>query len=420
MTTDDPTRPRAALADTAVDATESATTTTRTPRMSSTALGGYVLSELIGRGGMGEVVAAHDQRLEREVAIKRMRDAHPDQESIARFVREAKIQARLDHPAIVPVHELGSDEAGLPYFTMKRLVGVTLFDRMKEGGKIQPLLRAFIDVCFAVELAHTRNIVHRDLKPSNIMLGDYGDVYVLDWGVARVLGTELASSPLHLPLDSLPPSETAAGAVLGTPGYMAPEQMRGADVGPGADIYALGAILFEILAGESLHPPGNAAFASTLADQSVSPAERRPDREIAPELDRACIEALASDPAVRPTARALAERVQRYLDGDRDLEQRRHLVREHLAAAREALAAGDRGEAIYRGGRALALDAESAEAAEIVMSLTVKPPEVLPREVEAELEGEEIKLDAQHARTGAVSYLLIWLLVPCLPLLHIA
>ena len=418
MTTDDP-PPTPALADTAVDVTDSATTTARTERVSSSALGGYVLADVIGRGGMGEVVAAHDQRLEREVAIKRMRDAHPDREAIARFVREAKIQARLDHPAIVPVHELGTDEAGLPYFTMKRLAGTTLADRLKHGGKLQPLLRAFVDACFAIELAHTRGVVHRDLKPANIMLGDYGDVYVLDWGVARLVGTAPAPS-LHLPLDSLPPNETATGTLLGTPGYMAPEQMRGEAVGTAADIYALGAILFEILAGEALHPPGNAAFASTLSDQPTSPAARRPDRAIAPELDRACAEALAPDPAARPTARALAERVQRYLDGDRDLEQRRRLADEHLAAARAALAGGDRAEAIYRGGRALALDPESADAAELVMSLIVEPPEVLPPEIEAELEAAEVKLDQIRARRGAWSYLMIWLLVPLFPLLHVA
>src|SRR5439155_8110480 len=168
-------------------------------------LSGYEIGEVIGRGGMGEVVAAMDLRMERAVAVKRMRGA-ASPEAIERFLREAKIQARLDHPAIVPVHELGRDADGRPYFTMKRLAGVTLAEQLAKQGPIQPLLRALIDVCFAIELAHSRQVAHRDLKPSNIMLGGYGDVYVLDWGVARMLGD----------VDDLPAVPTADAGVTGT------------------------------------------------------------------------------------------------------------------------------------------------------------------------------------------------------------
>ncbi|MBA3501630.1 MAG: serine/threonine protein kinase, partial [Deltaproteobacteria bacterium] len=204
----------------------------------------YEVGEILGRGGMGEVVLAEDKTIGRRVAIKRMRAATPTPDAVARFLREAHIQARLDHPAIVPVHELGHDKDGRPYFTMKRLAGVTLHTVLKEGKATpQKLLRAFVDVCLAIEFAHQRGIVHRDLKPSNIMLGHYGEVYVLDWGVARVIGdAELAG----VAIDSLE-GETQQGAVLGTPGYMSPEQMRGDEITPATDIYALGAILFEIL-----------------------------------------------------------------------------------------------------------------------------------------------------------------------------
>src|SRR2546430_11277663 len=123
---------------------------------------------------MGEVLAATDRKFERDVALKRMRAS--DRDSAERFLREAKIQARLDHPAIVPVHDLGVDAEGRPYFTMKRVSGVTLADRLAKPGPIQPLLRALVDVGFAIELAHARGVVHRDLKPANIMLGDYGEV----------------------------------------------------------------------------------------------------------------------------------------------------------------------------------------------------------------------------------------------------
>src|SRR5262245_60189676 len=276
---------------------------------------GYQLGTAIGRGGMGEVLAAFDQRIGREVAIKRMRSPHPSEEATTRFLREARIQARLDHPAIVPVHELGTDEAGRPYFTMKRLSGRTLGQRITEGAAQTQLLRAFVDVCLAVEFAHAKGVIHRDLKPANIMLGDYGEVYVLDWGVARVLadpsgvaaGGALASvdpdhgaaaaaagagGPAGTPgtsgtagtagigsnpsillqsIDSLGEG-TETGTLLGTPGYSAPEQLKGDAVTAPADVYALGAILFELLAGEPLHPRGQQkAVASTLATPQERP-----------------------------------------------------------------------------------------------------------------------------------------------------
>jgi hypothetical protein len=377
-------------------------------------VGGYELGELLGRGGMGEVIAAHDPRIEREVALKRMRGGGATADAVARFIREAKIQARLDHPAIVPVHELGRDEDGLPYFTMKRLSGTTLHARLVAGprGPIQPLLRAFADVCFAVELAHSRAVVHRDLKPSNIMLGDYGEVYVLDWGVARVIGSQ-PIEPTNLPLDSSVPDGTATGALLGTPGYMAPEQVRGEAVEPAADVYALGAILFEILAGQPLHPVGNAALASTLQNLvGCSPAQRAPSRNIAPELDAACIAALADDPARRPTARALATKVQAYLDGDRDLDHRRTLAAESLADARSKEAAGDRVAALRAAGRAVALDPESRDAAELATALILTPPRETPPDALAAVAAIEAKLDRARGMRGAMAYLAAWVLLP--------
>src|SRR5262249_42598837 len=147
-------------------------------------LDGYAFGEVIGRGGLGEVVLAHDLRVGRDVAIKRLQTSAPTADEIARFLREARIQGRLDHPAVPPVYELGTDLHGRPYFTMKRLAGTTLAEYLKSPEpNRQRLLRAFADVCLAIEFAHSRGVVHRDLKPSNIMLGDYGDVYVLDWGL---------------------------------------------------------------------------------------------------------------------------------------------------------------------------------------------------------------------------------------------
>ncbi|MGE5185602.1 MAG: serine/threonine-protein kinase, partial [Acidobacteriota bacterium] len=332
---------------------------------------GYALGALIGRGGMGEVVVARDERIGRDVALKRMRvEGSPD--ALARFLREARIQARLEHPAIVPVHEIARDAAGQPYFTMKRIGGRTLGELLAASppAPLQRLLRAFIDVCNAVEFAHSHEIVHRDLKPANVMLGDFGEVYVIDWGLARFAGERDAAS-VGSDLDSLD-GATQVGAVLGTPGYMAPEQLHAAaDVGPAADVYALGSILFEILAREPLHPRG-AALQSMLAAIDPSPAARRPDANIPPELDALCASALARDPAARPTAAQLGEQVERYLDGDRDLEARRALAATWLARARAAIEADDiagRAEAMRLAGRALALDPASEPAAELVTRL---------------------------------------------------
>ena len=373
---------------------------------------GYELGELLGRGGMGEVVAARDPRIEREVALKRVRRGTANAETIARFVREAKIQARLDHPAIVPVHELGRDANGLPYFTMKRLTGETLAARLPASGPLQPLLRALIDACFAIELAHTRGVIHRDLKPSNIMMGDYGEVYVLDWGIARLTDGETyrPSAPQHDVTDS---DATAAGAVLGTPGYMPPEQMRGEAIGPAADVYALGAILFEILAGEPLHPLRD-TIQSTLGGATVcSPAARAPDRMIAPELDALCVAALATDPAARPTARALATGVQDHLDGVRNMDHRRKAAAEELDRARAAAAAGNLPEAIRAAGRAVALDPEAqAQGTELAMSWVLSPPDQLPAEAERDLAAAERELDRRAGRRGATAFLLVWAILP--------
>jgi serine/threonine-protein kinase len=373
---------------------------------------GYDLGTLLGKGGMGEVLLAHDLRVGREVAYKRMRDRDAGSDALGRFLREARIQARLDHPAIVPVYEMGTDHEGRPYFTMKRLAGKTLAERLAIPDEPQqPLLRAFAEVCLAVELAHSKGVIHRDLKPQNVMLGDFGEVYVLDWGVARLVAEHgehsAASGTNRGDIESIG-EQTSDGTMLGTLGYMPPEQMRGERVTAAADVYALGSILFEILAAEPLHPRGHPAVQSTLSMETDSAAKRRPERSIAPELDALCTQAVMADPSKRPTARQLAERVQAFLDGDRDLERRRDLANEYLAAAREALASGDpgrRAESLRAAGRALALQPESAEAAELVTSLILSPPDPHPPELEAELEESEVVLARGRGLKAVTSYL---------------
>ena len=381
---------------------------------------GYQLGTLIGRGGMGEVVVAQDQRIGREVAVKRIRSKSPTHDAVTRFLREARIQARLDHPAIVPVYELGVEADGRPFFTMKRLTGVTLQRKIADRAQIQPMLRAFVDVCLAIQLAHARGVVHRDLKPSNIMLGDYGEVYVLDWGVARVLTDRRRTTRPQMAVDV--DEDTTAGAILGTPGYMSPEQIRGSEVGPAADVYSLGAMLFEILAGEPLHPRGDAALATTLSHPQIAPAQRAVDRTIPPELDAACFDALAEEPARRPTARELADRVQAYLDGDRDIERRREIAAEQLSSARDALEHGGpdaRATAMRRAGRALALDPKSVEAAELVTSLMLEPPKELPPDLVASLAEADRTANRERSRATMYTFLSLFAFWAVLPLLDI-
>jgi serine/threonine-protein kinase len=378
---------------------------------------GYVLGETIGRGGMGSVIAAQDLRIGREVAVKRMATMTPDDEQLARFLREARIQARLEHPAIVPVHELSVDELGRPFFTMKRITGQTLGQRLADGVAQNRLLRVFVDVCRAIEFAHARGVVHRDLKPPNIMLGDYGETYVIDWGIARVLANSEAAK--HSDIAVLDPDGTRAGAVLGTPGYMSPEQVRGEPATTAADVYALGAILFELLTARPLHERGQGALASTLHTPQVRPSDRYQDTPIPPELDDLCFAALAEIPDERPTAHDLAEQVQAYLDGDRDLEQRRSLAGQQLAAAHDALATGDpdaRALAIRRAGRALALDPESHDAAELVGGLLLEPPPEsrMPADLIIGLKDQDRQFERARLRLAAWAYLSVFIVLPFL------
>jgi serine/threonine protein kinase len=370
----------------------------------------YTLGEQIGRGGMGEVLVAHDELIGRDVAVKRMRSERPSAEELARFLREARVQGRLEHPAVVPVHDLAFDDSGKPFFVMKRIAGTAmsqLLDLLRAASATDAiairrrLLRAFVDVCLAVELAHQKQIVHRDLKPANIMLGDYGEVYVLDWGIARLVTEpdEPVGRPSLVGLE-LDTGQTREGTVLGTPGYMAPEQLVGEPAGPSADVYALGCMLFEIAAGSPVHRGTRA-----VASEPARPSRARPDSP--PELDVLCEQATRTEAGERPTARVLADGVQAFLDGDRDQALRKSLASEQLEHARAALAAGDTEEnrrtAMQCAGRALALDPTAHDAADLVMQLMLHPPKTVPREVEITLEEIDTDTARRQGRLGALT-----------------
>jgi serine/threonine-protein kinase len=355
----------------------------------------YRSEAILGVGGMGEVRLCRDAIIGRDVALKQMLPEVRDRgRARSRFTREALVQARLEHPSIVPVYDVGLADPEGPWFTMKRIRGRALesvLERMHDATtgvalSRRRLLTAFVQVCLAVDYAHGRGVIHRDLKPGNVMLGEFGEVHVLDWGLAKVLGESQGDRPLDLSESA--EDATLAGSLMGTPGYMSPEQARGEvdEIGPRSDVYALGAILFEILTGERLHRETGTIALLTATMGGVESA-RFQREDIPPELAEVCARATATRTEDRlASARELADAVERYLDGDRDVQLRARLAAEHVERARQRVGVGSfseavRAEALRELGRAVALDPSNAEALDRMTHLLVAPTEELPAEV---------------------------------------
>jgi len=283
----------------------------------------------LAEGGMGEVRRVLDQRLDRVLVKKILKADRPELATL--FWTEACVTARLEHPGVVPIHDFGETPDGRPYFIMKEVRGQTL--RAALGGtgwSTRRLVGALVQVCQAVAMAHEQGLLHRDLKTDNIMLGDYGEVLVLDWGLAIV--AEAA---------------TAGAGIAGTPGYMPPEQARGEAVSAASDVFALGAVLFEILTGA---PPYTGESAEAVLETTRSGGPNVAALEDAPEeLAELAAWALAERPADRPQdAAVFAARLTSWLDGDRRLSEAEVLVEKAagmlqrgggLRAEAEALAA---------------------------------------------------------------------------------
>jgi serine/threonine protein kinase len=247
---------------------------------------GYQIGHLIGRGGMGAVLQATDASIQRDVAMKVvLRGDSP--RDILRFIHEARVTGQLEHPNIIPVHALGADEHGQPFYTMKLVRGATLKQVLNDLARgdedairnytLPSLLNIFQKVCDAIRFAHSQQIVHRDLKPDNIMIGNFGEVLVMDWGLAKSLvprdlspdqaeATDEEASAADI--DYRNESHTLTGAVLGTPQYMPPEQALGNSdaITEKADVYSLGAILYHILC---LRPPVESGTAEQVLDRVI-------------------------------------------------------------------------------------------------------------------------------------------------------
>jgi WD40 repeat protein/serine/threonine protein kinase len=259
-----------------------------------------------GRGGLGRVMRARDKELGRQVAIKEM--LHPGMTSELRFFREALITARLEHPGIVPVHEAGRWPDGTPFYAMKLVAGRPLKAVIEDASSLDArlaLLPHVIAVADAVAYAHSRGIIHRDLKPSNVIVGDFGETVVIDWGLAK----DVAEPDDAPPSTDAPavPGLTIAGTVLGTPGYMSPEQAAGtADTR--SDIFAIGALLSHVLHGQ---PPAGASGAP------ADPAPARSSTKVPAALQAVVAKATAADPGARyATARALGDDLRQYQSGE--------------------------------------------------------------------------------------------------------
>ncbi len=309
----------------------------------------FALGEEIGRGGVGLIQLVRDRDLMRTLVMKTLIKGHDVSDYVLqKFVEEAQVTAQLEHPNIVPVHDFGFFTGGEVFFTMKLVQGRTLKDiirKLRQGDEETlrefprlKLLRVFQDTCMAIGFAHSRGVVHRDIKPSNIMIGDYGETLVLDWGVAKVLGrAEFVPDEEHRVSTQRSESEdaTMVGVVTGTPAYMAPEQAAGKvdEVDGRSDVYALGALLYHML---TYRPPFRGknfrqTLAAVMTQRPMPPSQRAPENEIPPRLEEICLRCLEKAPEARfQSTREIVEAIDEYLSGVEDLDRRARLSKEKL------------------------------------------------------------------------------------------
>ena len=297
--------------------------------------GRFSVLRLHQKGGLGRVSIALDEELNREIALKEILPAHADNdENRSRFVREAEITGALEHPGVVPVYSLGQFADGRPYYAMRFIRGINLqvaledYHKQADGSaesqlRFRSLVAKIIHVCQAIEYAHSRGVIHRDLKPGNIMLGDYGETLVVDWGLAKTVEdgfrTDATVAPPVHPTKRASSTSTQVGRVVGTPAYMSPEQAAGRldALGPTSDIYSLGATLYHLLTGQ-------VAFSGTeeevLGNVQLGrfSKPRTINHNVPRALEAICLKAMARMPEERyATAREMAEDLERFMGDER-------------------------------------------------------------------------------------------------------
>jgi serine/threonine protein kinase len=311
----------------------------------------YAVRNELGRGGMGVVMIAQDRVLQRDVALKYLLPDSQNDKGRARLTLEAQVTGLLEHPSITPVYDMRSTATGEPFYAMRVVRERSLeamLNAVRKGTEESPSIPFFCQVlrqvALAMQYAHDRGVVHRDLKPENILVGRYGEVYVIDWGIAKIVGKNLGLKTTE---------KIVMGSLIGTPRYMAPEQARGDNdaVDGRADVYALGAILYELL---TLEPIFRADHVLALLFQVVQqvpepPSERAPDRNVPRALEQICLHAVAKAPEDRfQTAQAFADEIDLFLEGVKDRERRQELAEEALMMAEQSRAVFDDVRAQYR------------------------------------------------------------------------
>lgn len=311
----------------------------------------------LGRGGMSTVREVVDQTLLRSVAMKVLDgQATLDEDVAQRFVEEAQITGQLEHPSIIPVYELGTDDEGERFLCMKLVRGQTLEEEIEQAGecRLEPdqlarFLQIFIKVCDAIAFAHSRDVIHRDLKPSNVMVGDFGQVYVMDWGIARKTApkNEVGEGGSKSVRVSRPPDQEIdeQGALIGTPNFMAPEQVHHdpRKVDSRTDVFALGALLYAIITGSAPYtgPTVRAIAVKALVCDFPIPSVLVGDR-VPMELELILLRAMAEDPADRyQTVASLQRDVERFLRGTW------HLPTRTFRPGDVIVAEGDQGDEAY-------------------------------------------------------------------------
>jgi serine/threonine protein kinase len=309
----------------------------------------YAHEAELGQGGMGTVYRAHDTVLHRSLAMKVLSASQNSDseegtskvspEVLRRFLEEAQVTGQLDHPGIIALHELGLDSAGRVYFTMPLVRGRDFGDILelvwerREGWDLKRAVSCLLKVAEAMAYAHSKGVIHRDLKPANIMAGRFGEVHVMDWGLAKILGHEEKDSreEQHATLvrtdrhesESADALATLEGSVLGTPAYMAPEQARGEQqrIDGRSDVYSLGAVLYHALTGQAPYVPRDARVSAYSVLQWALEGPPKPISELvsgaSPELVAICERAMSREPEDRyDEIQELAEELRRYLRGE--------------------------------------------------------------------------------------------------------